>query len=131
MRIMSQKNNDVQAYEQTRDHYLSNAEKRLNEGDYRKASELLWGAVTQQLKLLAALNGKVINSHREFDTFIDEVVEETGNEDFAGLYGAAERLHRNFYDEVIQKRFFQGHAERAIRLILMLETLVRKYHKDY
>jgi len=121
----------VQAYEQTRDHYLSNAEKRLNEGDYRKASELLWGAVTQQLKLLAALNGKVINSHREFDTFIDEVVEETGNEDFAGLYGAAERLHRNFYDEVIQKRFFQGHAERAIRLILMLETLVRKYHKDY
>ena len=128
---MSQKNNDVQAYEQTRDHYLSNAEKRLNEGDYRKASELLWGAVTQQLKLLAALNGKVINSHREFDTFIDEVVEETGNEDFAGLYGAAERLHRNFYDEVIQKRFFQGHAERAIRLILMLETLVRKYHKDY
>jgi len=40
---------------ETRDQYLSNAEHAIAAGEYRKASELLWGAVTQQLKALAAL----------------------------------------------------------------------------
>jgi hypothetical protein len=39
---------------ETRDQYLSNAEHVIAAGEYRKASELLWGAVTQQLKALAA-----------------------------------------------------------------------------
>ena len=63
----------------TRDQYLSNAEHAIAAGEYRKASELLWGAVTQQLKTLAASRNILITSHRQFFDFLRQYAAESAD----------------------------------------------------
>ena len=41
-------------------HYALNAQELAAKGEHRKAAEMLWGAVTQYLKALAAAEGKEI-----------------------------------------------------------------------
>jgi hypothetical protein len=68
-----------------RDQYRANADQAIAGGEYRKASELLWGAVTQQLKALAATYNIVITSHRQFFDFLRQLAAELGGQ--ADLHG--------------------------------------------
>jgi hypothetical protein len=110
---------------QTRDQYLSNAEHAIAAGEYRKASELLWGAVTQQLKALAASRNILITSHRQFFDFLRQYAAETGDrrlyEDFVTLNA----LHTNFYDEIIPADTFPIFYQKAIDYIAHLESLAK------
>ncbi len=55
---------DYRVYLKTRDQYLVNAEKLLARREYRKASELLWGAMVQSIKALAAKRGYRLGTHK-------------------------------------------------------------------
>ena len=113
----------VKGLYQTRDQYRANAEHAIALGEYRKASELLWGAVTQQLKALAATHNIVITSHRQFFDFLRQLASELGDrplyEDFVDLNA----LHKNFYDEIIPPDVFPRFYEKAIEYIVRLQTL--------
>jgi Archaeal PaREP1/PaREP8 family len=110
-------------FRQTRDQYRSNADRAIALGEFRKASELLWGAVTQQLKALAAYRDIVITSHRQFFDFLRQYGVETGDrslyEDFVDLNA----LHANFYDEIIPPDAFPIFYQRAIDYVTRLERL--------
>jgi hypothetical protein len=110
---------------QTRDQYRSNAEHAVAAGEYRKASELLWGALTQQLKALAATYNIVITSHRQFFDFVRQLASELKDKELYTDFVDLNALHRNFYDETIPSDVFPDFYNRAIQYIGRLETLAR------
>ncbi len=113
----------IQGLYSARDQYRSNAEHAIAAGEYRKASELLWGAVTQQLKALAAAHNIVITSHRQFFDFLRQLASELGDRPLYEDFIALNALHKNFYDEVIPPDAFPGFYQKAIEYIVRLETL--------
>jgi len=109
---------------QTRDQYRANAEHAIEAGEYRKASELLWGAVTQQLKALAASNNIVITSHRQFFDFLRQLAAELNDRGLFEDFVALNALHKNFYDEIIPPDVFPGFYQKAIEYVARLDALV-------
>src|SRR5713101_7156423 len=85
----------------TRDQYRANADHAILLGEYRKASELLWGAVTQQLKAFAATRNIVISSHRQFFDLLRQLAVELKDKAIYADFVELNALHKNFYDEVI------------------------------
>ena len=109
-----------------RDQYRANAEHAIVAGEYRKASELLWGAVTQQLKLLAATQNIIISSHRQFFEFLRQLAFELKDESLYKEFIALNALHQNFYDEAIPEDAFPDYYERSIQFIRRLDELARR-----
>jgi Archaeal PaREP1/PaREP8 family len=110
---------------ETRDQYRSNAEKAIAAGEYRKASELLWVSITQELKALAATRGVVISSHGQFFDFLRQLATELGDRTIYEEFAALNALHRNFYDEIIPPDLFPDYYRRSIEYIERIELLVR------
>ncbi len=110
---------------QMRDQYRANAEHAIEAGELRKASELLWGAVTQQLKALAATRNIVITSHGQFFDFLRQLSSETKEAALYKDFVALNALHRNFYDETIPPDVFPDYYEKAIQYIARLDKLAR------
>ena len=113
----------VKGLYQSRDQYRLNAEKAIAAGEYRKASELLWGAVTQQLKALAAAHNVVITSHRQFFDFLRQLAAELGDRSLYVDFVELNALHKNFYDEIIPSDVFPDFYQNTIEYIVRLETL--------
>jgi hypothetical protein len=111
---------------QTRDQYRSNAEHAVVAGEYRKASELLWGAVTQQVKALAATYDFVITSHRQFFDFLRQLAAELKDKPLYADFVELNALHKNFYDEIIPSDIFPDFYNRAIQYIGRLDDLTKK-----
>jgi Archaeal PaREP1/PaREP8 family len=116
---------EINDFYQARDQYRSNSEHAILAGEYRKASELIWGAVTQQLKALAAKHSLVITSHRKFFDFLRQLASDLGDRSLYEEFVALNSLHQNFYDEVIPIDVFPGLYQRAIDYIGKLERLSR------
>jgi len=113
----------IQGLYHARDQYRANAEHAIAAGEYRKASELLWGAVTQELKALAASYNIIITSHRQFFDFLRQLASELGDRPLYEDFIALNALHKNFYDEIIPPDAFPGFYQKAIEYIVRLETL--------
>ena len=96
-----------------RDDYYNNALKYAAKGKFPKASELLWGAVTQSLKALAATRNIYIVSHAMFFSFTHDLSKELEDEEFHRSFLFLNTLHKNFYDEVIDPKDFQMYHEEA------------------
>lgn len=109
-----------------RDQYRSNAEHAISAGEYRKASELLWGAITQQLKVLAAGYAIEITSHREFFEFLRKLSSELRDESLYREFVDLNALHRNFYDETIPPDVFPDFYAKSIQFIERLDALAKR-----
>ena len=109
----------------TRDQYRANADHAILQGEYRKASELLWGAVTQQLKAFAATRNIVISSHREFFDLLRQLAVELKDKAIYADFVQLNALHKNFYDEVIPSDLFPDFYQKAIQYIGQLDALAR------
>jgi hypothetical protein len=110
---------------QTRDQYRSNADHAVELGEFRKASELLWGALTQQLKAFAATRNIVITSHRQFFEFLRQLAGELKDKSVYADFVELNALHKNFYDEVIPVDLFPDYYERALQYIIRLDAMTR------
>jgi hypothetical protein len=108
---------------ETRDQYLSNAEHAIAAGEYRKAAELLWGAITQQLKALAASRNILLTSHRQFFDFLRQYARESGDRKLYEDFVTLNALHANFYDEIIPPDAFPMFYQKTIEFITCLESL--------
>lgn len=117
---------EIQKFRDARDKYYLNALEMVGRKEYRKASELLWGSITQSIKLIAALRNIRIARHGQFFDFLRNLSRELGDkklyEDFLFLRG----LHENFYDEVINPEDFDLYLKKATEFNKKLEEIGRK-----
>ena len=112
-------------YLKTGNKYLSNANKHFSKNEFRKSSELLWGAVTQSIKALASLSGTHIPSHAKFFDYTRSVSKETGDETYHTLFLELNTLHKNFYDEEIPPVDFPIFYRKAISFLKKTEELMK------
>ena len=118
--------NKLLEYLNARNEYLLNALELAREGKLRKASEFLWGAVVLQIKLLAlAAKNLKLATHRDVRLFVRRLAEEMGDPELYRSFQLVERLHVNFYDEVLDPEDFNLCLQEAIRLIKKLEELLK------
>lgn len=78
--------------------YLENAFGALNERDYDKASEFLWGSVAEAIKAVAASKGVVLKSHGELWDWARMLSKELDDENIYDAFFKANSLHSNFYE---------------------------------
>ena len=116
--------NLVSSYIRTRDKYFNNSERLAGEGEFRKASELLWGAITQAIKALAATRGRRISNHRQFFDFMRRLAAEIEEPALYESFLFLRNLHTNFYDETIPPEDFQIYRKRAHSFIIRLNELM-------
>lgn len=84
--------------------YLKEAEDFLAKKDYVRASEKAWGATSQIVKALAAKEGKELVSHASLWAYMDELAEKLGDVELRHLWGRANNLHQNFYEDWMPPR---------------------------
>lgn len=113
----------MSVFREIRDQYRSNADHAVAAREYRKASELLWGAVTQQLKALAAVHDVIISTHGQFFDFLRQYSIETGDRPLYENFVALNALHRNFYDEIIPADVFPMFYQKGVDYIAQLGKL--------
>ncbi|MBI4181910.1 MAG: hypothetical protein HY520_03010 [Candidatus Aenigmarchaeota archaeon] len=110
-------------YQKTKEHYLSNAKETIQKKEFRKASELLWGVVTQEIKAIAILKGFTLSSHGEMEKFIKRIVYETGDKRIFDLFSQMEFLHKNFYDKKIEDKHFNSYYSQVFEFLGRMEKL--------
>ena len=92
--------------------FLAQAYEELVKGDLQQASEKGWGAASQMVKAIAQERGWLHRSHRHLHGVINALDRETGDPEWASLFGAGENLHINFYENwysagVVERRLQQ------------------------
>ena len=103
--------------------YLEDAEHLLEAGDSPQASEKLWGAVAEMVKAVAARHGWRHFSHRELWDVVQRLSRESGDDEIVDLFGLAESLHANFYENWMAPETVRVYAARARHFIEKLRPL--------
>ena len=88
----------TQQYQQASEHFLAQARQELADGDLPQTSEKGWGATAQVLKAIAEQRGWEHNRHRHHLVTVSRLRAETGDGDIRRLFGVANLLHENFYE---------------------------------
>ncbi|MHC1610512.1 MAG: PaREP1 family protein [Candidatus Methanospirareceae archaeon] len=118
--------NKAQRHLRRRDDYYNNALRYIAEGKFSKASELLWGAVTQSLKALAATRDINIPTHAAFFNFTRDLAKELEDEEFHKSFLFLNNLHKNFYDEAIDPKDFQLYRKEAELFLRKVEEIGKR-----
>ncbi len=118
--------NKAQRHLRRRDDYYNNALKYAAKGKFPKASEFLWGAVTQSLKALAAMRDINITTHAAFFGFTRDISKELEDEEFHKSFLFLNTLHKNFYDEVIDPKDFQMYHKEAESFLRKIEEIAKR-----
>ena len=116
-------------YLKARDNYFSNAKEALSKEEFRKASELLWGAITQAIKALASLSNIHISNHAQFFDYTRAVSKEIGDKEYHTLFLELNTLHKNFYDEEIPSIDFPFFYEKAMLFLKKTAELIKRKTK--
>lgn len=113
----------------TADHYLVNAQEMASKHEFRKASEMLWGGVTQTLKAVAAAEGGEIRNHNKFFDFARTLATAESEPYFYNEFVDLNALHKNFYDETIPDDSFPNYNKRSIDYVRRLNALLQQWEK--
>ena len=111
-------------YQAASRHLLAQARSELERGDARQASEKGWGAAAQMLKAISERRGWVHKSHAAFFTAIDRLANETDDDDLRRQFHAANSLHTNFYENLMDIDMVRVGLDDVERLMNLLEPLV-------
>jgi uncharacterized protein (UPF0332 family) len=114
---------DQNASQELSEKYLRDGEKLLKEGDLVQASEKLWGASALAVKSVAAKRGLQLEQHGGLWVFVNLLAKESGDEDIVGFFGEANALHRNFYEDEMEKESVEILAPRIEQLITKLKAV--------
>ncbi len=81
------------------EHYYQNAVHYIELGDAEKASEFLWGSMSQALKAVAVNKvGRQLKSHASLKDFALKLTKELNDESIWFAFISAQSLHSNFYE---------------------------------
>ena len=106
----------VEHYQVLSERYHSEARELLNTGDLVQASEKFWGASALAVKRIAATRGLKLEKHGAVWAFVSRLGERNDNELILLLH-AAQGLHRNFYENELDRKAVEITAERVELLI--------------
>jgi len=109
-----------------RDAYFVNAEKLAKDGEFRKASEFLWGAVTQAIKALAVKLDIKIEMHSQFFDFMKTLAKEIEEPELYESFLFLNDLHKNFYDEKIRPEDYEIYLKKAVSFMKRLQEIMEK-----
>ena len=105
--------------------FLAQAYEELAEGDLQQASEKGWGAASQMVKAIAQEMGWRHRSHRHLWEVTNLLVSETDDEEWSSLFGAAETLHINFYENWYSTRVIEIRLRQVEMFVEKAEGLLR------
>lgn len=120
----------ISDYLRQRDLYLYNAELFYSKKEYRKSSEMLWGAITQTIKAIASTGNIKIASHKDFFTFMETISKELNEEYYYTEFLKINDLHRNFYDEFIPSDTYYIVHREALKYLEKLNELLESRIKE-
>jgi len=103
--------------------YLQEAEELLKQKDYVQASEKLWGAAAEILKVVAARRGAELKSHRELFHFVVNLSRERDEPGLIRLFSLASALHQNFYEHWLPPETVEDHADAVRELVAKLRDV--------
>ena len=102
---------------------LEQACAELDRGDTRQASEKGWGAAAQAVKAVAQGRGWEHNTHGALFRAVRLLAGEPGKDDLDRLFGVANTLHVNFYENWLRAKTVRAHLDDAARFVgLMAEA---------
>jgi len=117
----------LREYTETRIRYLLNALKFASGKEFRKASGFLWGAVVLEIKLFALLRKNLaLTKHEDLRNFVRMLTKETGLLKVYEVFQLIERLHVNFYYEVVDPTDFELYLKKALWFIIKLKEMLWK-----
>jgi len=88
----------IKRYETQSVHYFENALKFIEAGDAEKASEFLWGSMSQALKAVAASKDIRLRSHKDIRDYAFELARTLPDDSIRNAFNNAQSLHSNFYE---------------------------------
>jgi len=104
--------------------YLKEAETFLAKGDYVQASEKLWGAAAEIVKVVAAKRGVDLKTHSDLWDFVTKLRIELKDPEISRLFSQANYLHQNFYEGIMPPQAVKDTADAVKEFISKLEKLI-------
>lgn len=104
--------------------YLAAAYQSLAEDDLPQASGKGWEAAENMVKAIAEERGWRHRSHRLLYDIVEDLVDETGDENLSRWFQAASVLHTNFYENALRPRTVRRNLREVQQLLAELEPLL-------
>lgn len=104
--------------------YFKDAEAFLAKGDYVQASEKLWGAAAEIVKVVAAKRDVELRTHRDLWEFVTKLRTELKDPEVSRLFLQANYLHQNFYEGILPPEVIMDGAEAVKQFIDKLQRLI-------
>ena len=104
--------------------YLAAAYQSLAEDDLPQASGKGWEAVENMVKAIAEERGWPHRSHRLLYDIVEDLVDETGDENLSRWFQAASALQANFYENALRPRVVRRNLREVQQLLAELEPLL-------
>ena len=101
--------------------FIGEADNYLGRRNNIQASEKGWGAVAQALKAIAQQRGWNHDGHRRIVDVAQQVADEQNRQDLISLFGPAQALHINFYEDWLDTDTVSVYLEDVKRLLPELE----------
>ena len=108
--------------------FLAQAREELAKGDLPQASEKGWGAAAQIVKANADKRGWNHFSHWTLQRAVSDLSEEAGDPEFTTLFGSAEALHVNFYENGYTAKAIENYLRRVEQFVQKAEGLLNATH---
>jgi hypothetical protein len=105
--------------------FIRQAQEELDEGDLRQASEKAWGAAAQALKALAEERDWNHDRHSLLFDIVGQVNDERRRDRLNRLFGVANQMHGNFYEDWLGETDVQYGIDTVKALMQRLERARR------
>ncbi len=102
---------------------LTKAYQELDE-DLGQASEKGWGAAAQMVKAVAEQRGWEHRHHRLLTEIVIRLRRETGDMELSRLFGYANNLHGNFYEDTYDRVEVEWRIQEVERFVDKVEVLL-------
>ena len=120
---MSIENQELNKHAELSRWCIGQADSYLRASNNIQASEKGWGAAAQALKAIAEERGWNHRSHTLIVDVAEQVAYEDGNPELMRLFGAAQALHTNFYEDWLSSATVTLYLEDVKRLLPELERI--------
>lgn len=116
--------NRITKYRSQSVHYFENALHFIEAGDAEKASEFLWGSITQALKAVAASRNIWLRSHKQIRDYAMELAKALKDDEIRHAFNHAQSLHSNFYESGLMLEDVVIGAEEVKMAVVKLLNLI-------
>lgn len=100
--------------------YLKEAEELFAKKDHAQASEKVWGAFVEAVKVVAADRGMSLGTHRSIAEFVSKLDKDHPEWMLRNVFRHAESLHTNFYEDHLPEDYVVESKEVILRAISKL-----------